>query len=347
MTDGLFRVALRGLAVGVAVAAVAGGAAVSAPLVTGSFPVAAAASHATGCAARTVTGRFAMKLVVAGGAQGKFPIVEVCIDDKGPYPFVVSTGAGASVVAPSLARALHLKKGAGTPVRGDTCVASAPSAVVTDWSMAGAKLAAQTVLVARVPRDGMSTAPRGVIGSDVLTRFRAVQIDYRKKRMLVPGGEGPAPKGNTYTLGQTKTALPSDLSAGTLQLSAPLRVFESTQGTIVAAPVKVGGRTVQLAVDTGAASSALVPPIATSLKLKVTGAKSASSGVGCKGTASTYSSGAWSIGGTALGSASLEARTIAGTVNDGLQGVLGSDVLAGDGAVVVDYAGAHLWLTSG
>lgn len=224
---------------------------------------------------------------------------------------------------------------------------SAQTVKVSNWSMSGLRLASQSALVADVPRDGLSPAPRGIIGSDVLARFGAVRIDYRAHRVLLLGSEGAAPKGNLYVLGQDKASIPPGLAGGKVELGSPLRVFESPQGTIVAAAVKIGGHTEQLAVDTGSAASGLVPAAATSLELVPGGHKAGFSGLGCKGEGPTYSSGTWSLGGSALPRAPLVARRIAGSVNGGLQGVLGSDVLSADGSVIVDYDGAHLWLVKG
>ena len=311
-------------------------------LLAGAAPL---ANHT--CSARHVTGSRIPELEIATSGAGKLPTVAVCIDGRGPYPFLVSTGSGSSVVVPALARSLHLHKGDRTAIRGVTCVTSAPTVKVSNWSMSGLRLAPQVLLVAKVPRNQLSSAPSGIIGSDVLARFGAVRIDYRSGHMVLAGKEGAAPKRNLYFLGQAKAAVPPSLAAGTLATGSSLRVVESPQGTIVAVPVKIAGHTEQLAVDTGSAGSSLVPAAATSLKLVPGGHKAGFSGVACKGEGPTYSSGTWSLGGSALPRAPLVARRIAGSVNGGLQGVLGSDVLSADGSVIVDYDGAHLWLVKG
>lgn len=342
-----------------AIGRLAGAAVVVAALVSGStvvgvvtgstVPIAGASSSASGgCAAKPVTGPKVLKLKILDTSAGKVPTVSVCIDGKGPYRFLVSTGTGSSVVTPALARKLHLNKsGDDTAVRGVTCVASAPSAKVRKWSMSGAKLDAQRLLVAKIAVPGASRAPKGIIGSDVLERFGAVRIDYVKSRLTLLGSEGAAPTGDVYVLGQRTSKLPAALDGGPPKAGQLLRVFESAHGTIVAVPMKIAGRTEQLAVDSGSAGSALVPAIARALKLKAGGTNLAVSGVGCRGTASTYLSGSWTLGGSRLVSTSFAARPISGTLNSGLQGVLGANVLAADGSVIVDYEGAHLWLTSG
>jgi hypothetical protein len=312
-------------------------------------PTVAGASAKVPCAARSITGSevLELQLKLAKTALGRLPTVAVCIDGKGPYRFLVSTGSGSSVVVPALARALHLHRGARTEIRGVTCVTSAPTAKVRDWSMSGLRLATQSLLVADVPPAGLSPAPKGIIGSDVLARFGAVRIDYRTHRLILLGSEGKAPTGNVFVFGQAKATVPPRLAVGMPEIGASLRVFESPEGTIVAVPVKIAGHTEQLVVDTGSGGSGLVPAVATSLKLSAGGHKARFSGVGCKGDGPTYSSGTWSLGGAALPRSPFVARRIAGSVNGGLQGVLGSDVLSADGSVIVDYEGAHLWLVKG
>ena len=328
------------------VAAVTGGAGVGSTVTAGSAAIAGAAlSSRGGCAAKPVRGPEALELKMLSTAAGTVPTVQVCIDGRGPFPFLLSTGAGSSVVVPSLAHSLHVRKGPVTALRGVTCVPSAHSAKVKRWSMSGAELAAQHLIVADVSVAGASTEVKGIIGSDVLARFGAVRIDYATGRLVLLGRERPAPTGDSYVLGEKRAVPPAPLAEGAeLEVGAPLRIFETPEGTIVAVPVKISGRTTQLAVDTGSPSSDLVPAVVPSLRLRHSGAKVASSGIGCRGVAPAYVVGAWSLGDSPLRGSTLEARPIAGTVNSGLQGVLGSDVLASDGSVIVDYGGAHLWL---
>lgn len=338
------------LAAGVAIAATfASAGALFGAAITGSSQVAGASPLAANhrCSAGPVSGTAQLKLKVERSSAGKVPTIAVCIDGKGPYPFAVSTGAGASVVTPGLARTLHLRKGAGVSVRGVTCVTSAPSATVSSWSMSGETLAPQSLLVAKVAAAGIRPAPKGIIGSDVLSRFGAVRIDYHKSRLFLLGSEGAASKRNVYIPGGSNALPPAALAKGSIKLNAALRVFESPEGTIVAAPVRIAGHTEQLAVDSGSPGSGLAPDIRSALKLSAAKDKVPYSGIGCKGKAATYSSGPWTLGGTALANASLAARPITGGINSGLQGVLGANVLAADGAVIVDYNVAHLWLTTG
>ncbi|MDA8311387.1 MAG: pepsin/retropepsin-like aspartic protease family protein [Actinomycetota bacterium] len=313
----------------------------------GVFAPPAGASQRSSCSQSAVAAPVTLDLKMAKTPEGKVPTIAVCIDAKGPYRFLVSTGVGTSVIAPHLAHALHLRDGARTTVRGATCVASAPTAPVANWSMSGLKLDGQALVVSKIAWGGRSPTPQGIIGSDVLARLGAVRIGYHPARLEVLGRESAAPKGNSYVIGKAGGTPPAALTPGRIALSAPLRVFESPQGTIVAVPVKFAGHTAQLAVDTGSAASWLTPSAVKSLKLKGEGRKAGIVGVGCKGKGQTYASGAWALGRTTLGKATLASHQIAGVVNGGLQGALGANVLASRGSVIIDYSDAHLWLTSG
>jgi hypothetical protein len=307
----------------------------------------AGASTRSGCAQSAVAAPVTLKLKMARSPGGKLPLIGVCIDAKGPYPFLLSTGAGASVVTPRLAGALHLRSGAPGTVRGVTCLTAAPLASVSNWSMSGLKLSAQTLVVGKIVWHGRSPAPQGIIGSDVLARFGAVRIDYHAARLKILQEEAAAPKGNTYVIGRPAGAPPSALTPGHSELSAPLHVLESPHGTIVAVQANFAGRSAQLAVDSGSPQSWLTPSTAKALKLKRDARTAPVTGLGCKGKGPTYASGVWALGGTSLRKTALGSHRIAGIVNSGLQGVLGANVLASRGSVIIDYNDAHLWLTSG
>ena len=327
------------------VALVALGIVVGGGFTNGSRQRAGASPRVTGCSVKPVAGPKGLELEMVRTPAGSVPTVPVCIDGQGPFRFVVSTGAGGSTVTPSLARSLHLKKGPDVPVRGVTCVPSAPQAKVRTWSMAGVRLDPQRVLVSSF--SGAGSTVKGVIGSDVLARFGAVRVDYEHGRLVLLGGEGAAPTGNVYVLGQKSSRPPQALVKGAVEANTLLRVFKTPQGTIVAVPVVIAGHAEQLAVDTGFPSSALDPAAARALKLKADGATLPSSGIGCTGAAPTYSPGRWTLGGTSLPGSVIAVRSIAGSINSGLQGVLGSGELRADGSVIVDFSGAHLWLTKG
>jgi len=127
---------------------------------------------------------------VAGGGE-KVPLtvsvvagqvaesVNVCIGGRGPFPFVLDTGAGQSTIDAGLARRLHLAP-AGPPsfFAGVDCTGTARPVAVGPWSLDGIALESQQLTAATLPQIGGKGEPVGLIGSDVLARFGAVRIDF-------------------------------------------------------------------------------------------------------------------------------------------------------------------------
>ena len=273
--------------------------------------------------------------------------VAICINRSGPYSFVVSTGAGQSVIGPDLQQKLKLAESSpAEPVRGATCDQTAPTATVSSISMGGVALVPQPFLVAPVPSLGLSRPADGMIGSDVLERFGAVRFDYKAKSMTMAGAEGAAPTRTVLVLGKA-AAPPSGLVLATPTVAAVAETLESPSGSLLTTSVTLGTKSEQFLVDTAAPTSTVAAATAAATKLSTGSATANRSGIGCTGTASSYESGSWSLGGSPLPRLSLASQTYSGAINHGLVGALGSDVLESYGSVVIDYSGALLWLGAG
>jgi len=279
---------------------------------------------------------------------GPVVVVTICIDRKGPYPFAVSTGAGASVISPALQRSLKLQTAsAPVAIRGATCTSEAPAVAVQSLTLAGISLAPQHLLVASVPAFGTGQPSDGVIGSDVLSRFGAVRIDYRSKTLTLARSEEPAPTGNVFILGQSTARPPSGLVKSAPEVGAVLDVIESPANTLISSAVTMSGQKKSFLIDSGSPNSVVATTTSSSLGLAPGQGAADKSGIGCSGTVSTFSSGPWVLGTSALPNVSLLSETFVGIANKGIDGALGSDVLSSYHSVVIDYGGAHLWLGAG
>ena len=283
-------------------------------------------------------------------ADRRVPVVSVCIDGHGPYPFVVSSGEGVSIVSPRLARTLRLHPiPALVPVLGVTCVATSREVLLQKWSMGGLGLASQGVVVARVPSESLRPWPMGVIGSDVLSRFQAVRVDYRSRRLRMEYAESPAPTSTAFVVGNDHTKPPATLIKGAARLSVPLTVLTGLAGTTISVAVTfrgspAGTTPLSFTVDSGSARSSVVPSVATRFGLSGADGMVPSWGAGCRGTAHEVRSGSWSVDKVSLPAQRLSLVTIAGGVNQALGGVLGANVLGLAGSYVIDYQHAHLWI---
>lgn len=304
----------------------------------------------SGCATvPALTGPTTIPMTLGRAGSGEVPLVSVCVDGHGPYPFVVASGAGQSVIDPRLADSLKLPTVARSePVQGATCVTQAPEVNVQSWSFGGVRLASQGVVRASVPGQGLEQEPLGMIGSDVLSRFGAIRIDYKAKRLRVVGAEGPSRTGNNFVLGQTTPSPPAGLVNGPPRAGVVLSVLESPQGTVTGVPITFGAHgTKQFTVDTGSALSSVNSTAASALALPTTSQRANAWGIGCSGSVAQVSSGTWSIGLLPLTQGGLSVVTFAGVTNQGFSGAIGSDVLSSFGSVVIDYQGARLWLGAG
>ena len=108
-------------------------------------------------------------------------LVNVCIEGKGPYPFVVDTGASSTAVDAGLVKRLGLQA-VGEPEKlvGPSCVTDGREYRVAQWSVAGLPLQPQTLTAVKIPDLGDPGEPVGVIGSDVWNRFGELRVDFRR-----------------------------------------------------------------------------------------------------------------------------------------------------------------------
>jgi hypothetical protein len=154
--------------------------------VKGSFvALAAAVVLLAGCGGSSVSapakplGRFAVALKVLKHGNQVIALVPVTINGHGPYTFALDTGASQSLVDSSVAKELRVKKtGASHPVAGITSVTTVKTIVVKNWRVGKVKLPATTVVEANLPFGDADGGVQGLLGSDMLSSFDVVTIDY-------------------------------------------------------------------------------------------------------------------------------------------------------------------------
>jgi predicted aspartyl protease len=110
-------------------------------------------------------------------------LVSVVIHGRA-FPFIVDTGATRTVVNLALARELHLKT-IGPPIKvsGVGCVTPSRNVRLSDWSIGTQSLPAITAISVKIPfSNGRGF---GLLGSDVLSRFGSVGIDYTRGELTL------------------------------------------------------------------------------------------------------------------------------------------------------------------
>jgi len=333
------------LAAGLVAAATMASCTASSRSSVGSAPVASARS----CAFSTApSGPVTISLDAAGVAGSHLVTAPLCIDGRGPFPFVIDTGQSVTTLSPTLVNRLHLQSSGSISLGASSCRSDAPEVSVASWSVGGLSLAAQQVASAPMPNLGLGgQVVDGLLGSDVLGRFSVIRVDYHTDRLTLVAPEAAPPKLPTLIPGKPGRSFSPTLVVGTPRAVIPLTVVESPTGTLASASATFGNHgALDLVVDSGEPDSAVGTNVARSMHLAPAGSVGPSGGVGCPPTVPQYRSGGWAVGSLPLASTALNAVGYATVAGQATAGTIGADVLAGDGSFVLDYRSAQLILGS-
>ena len=152
-------------------------------------------------------------------------VVPVMVNGRGPFQFILDTGANATVVSPHLAAALGLDVQATQSVvmNGVTGATSVPTVEIADIQATGFQLQRQRLAVS----DASGVGTDGVLGVDAL-REKAVLVDFNEDRVEVF---------------DARERHPSDRLA---RIPAKLRL-----GNLLMVDVLVGTHKVKAVIDTG------------------------------------------------------------------------------------------------
>jgi Aspartyl protease len=347
---GLLAVAL--VAIGVTVLALVLAALVSGPRqptvhvepqVTFALPPAA-----TGCHGATALpgGGIKIPLTVSVVAGQVAEAVDVCIGGQGPYPFVLDSGAGQSTIDAGLAHRLDLADdGPPGAFAGVGCTGNAQPVSAGAWSLDGVDLASQQLTAATLPQMGGKGEPVGLLGSDVLSRFGAIRVDFAAGALILPGPEG-APLGASLPYTGPKSPPPAVLTQGEgVGTTVPLTVTPAQGDVSLGVAVRFGdGRRRSFVVDTGSSQSVVSSSVARAQSLAGTDLAQRQSTVCSTITVPLVHSGAWSVPGLALHSQLIGSTDFGSISLSGTQGLLGSDQLKRYGWVILDYVGAQMVL---
>ncbi len=272
--------------------------------------------------------------------------LNVCIDGKGPFPFILDSGAGQSTIDAGLAHRLHLASAGGTTeFAGVGCTGTAQPVSSGAWSLDGVDLAPQQLTAATLPQMGGKGEPEGLLGSDVLARFGSVRVDFAAGLLILPGSEG-APLEDTSPYTGPTGPPPVALTGGT-GTTVPLTVTPVPGDISLGVAVRfAGGRRRDFVVDTGSSQSVVASSIARAQSLAGTDLAQRQATVCSVITVPLVHSGPWSVPGVALHPQLIGDTNFGPVSNGGTEGLLGSDQLKRYGWVVLDYTGGRLVLGS-
>ncbi len=148
--------------------------------VRGDDPAPRPATGASSAPAGTTT----VDLQVLQQGSATLALVPVTIGGEGPFPFVLDTGASSSAVNSDLARQLGLEPtGGSADVSGVTGTQQVQLVTVPSWAVGDASLPARPVGAIDFPtpggdEGGGTSEIAGLLGSDVLSTFGSITVDY-------------------------------------------------------------------------------------------------------------------------------------------------------------------------
>jgi hypothetical protein len=146
--------------------------------------VALVALAAAGCGggstgATAPRGSFAVTIRVLKHGGQVIALVPVTIDGRGPYTFALDTGASQSLVDSQVARQLRAAPtGDSHRVAGISTVTEARTIELSHWRVGRVRLPATTVVEENLPFGDADGGVQGLLGSDMLSRFDVVTIDW-------------------------------------------------------------------------------------------------------------------------------------------------------------------------
>jgi predicted aspartyl protease len=126
--------------------------------------------------------------VLKGQDGAALAFVPVTIEGQGPFAFVLDTGASNSLVDEDVARKLDLPLvGVAPKVRGVAGSAKAAQVQIQQWSIGDIELPPWTVISMEMKIHADGSAAVGLLGSDVLSQFDVVTVDYDRQKLILGG----------------------------------------------------------------------------------------------------------------------------------------------------------------
>ena len=265
------------------------------------------------------------------GTDQPLILVPARVNDRGPYEFILDTGAGMSLLSPNLAGTLGVEPSATSEGRGAAGRVTAAMARVDSLAIGEARGGPMPVgITADIDRIGAAVGHRidGDVGYDFLKAFR-LTVDYQRRVVRLASGG--------YEVAGSGGAAHAEVA---FRLAGPVK-------PLVLVPAFVNGRGPQTFVlDTGASSTVLSPELAAALRIETVAAEPMT------GAGGTLQATLGRVGSLTVGSATLQDVSVMvadfldelGNVVDArLDGVLGYNFLR-HFRVTLDYPNGVLWL---
>lgn len=269
------------------------------------------------------------------GAENPLILVPTHVNGRGPFEFILDTGAGTSLLTPRLADRLGIvasgaREGRGAAGRAQVAMARVESLAIGEARSGGMPVG----ITAEVDRIGAAVGHpiEGDIGYDFLRGFR-LTLDYRRRVVRLAHGGAPSSFEVAGAVGAAHAEVP-------FRLAAPAK-------PLVLVPAFVNGRGPHTFVlDTGASATVLSPGLAAALKIDTVAAEPMTGAGGMLQTTLGRVS-SLTVGGAALEDVAVMVADfladLGSVVGTPLDGILGYNFLR-HFRVTLDYPVSTLWL---
>jgi predicted aspartyl protease len=189
---------------------------------------------------------------LVGGAQPLI-LLPVRLSGKGPFDFILDTGAGATILAPEIARTLKIKSTGSKEGRTAAGAVKVELGRVDSVSVGSATVTDLAVAITDLSHIGRTIGAKidGDLGYNFFKHFR-LSIDYRSKRATIVR---PAPR--------------ADARKPKARAEVKLRLASPTKPLILVDTLVNGRGPFQFAIDTGTSTTAISPELALEFGLSV------------------------------------------------------------------------------
>lgn len=132
------------------------------------------------------TGQTTTVKVLRGGGGTAMVLVPVTIDGHGPYDFALDTGAGITLIDTELANDLHMPvAGTSAQVAGVGGTQDIIPVHVDSWNAGKIALPAADIGKTGLASFNRNSGVRGLLGSDILSHFGRITINYDSGELSV------------------------------------------------------------------------------------------------------------------------------------------------------------------
>jgi hypothetical protein len=124
--------------------------------------------------------------VLRGQDRTVLVLVPITINGQGPYDFVLDTGASVSLIDQALAQRLGLiSTGPDHSVTGVGGTVQVAFVAVKSWRMGRLTLPQAQIGSGQLPGDRHNTMEQGLLGSDILSQFGTITVNYDNSSLTV------------------------------------------------------------------------------------------------------------------------------------------------------------------